>query len=196
MFRERFGEAKKCNIMHKKHHPQRTSYSPPRRLGKSLNPSKEESSLKVNPAKDEVGWNNLRHPPRPPQNVKKLTQTQAEALHCQTESNLKGHPATRLQQFEDLTQRGNSTPIAHALGWLIEQSDHAAHCLAFAASMPTCVMLLIIEQSRLPCQLRSCCSSIERSDHAAHHQAVSASMLTHVAPLIVEQLWLPRRLRS
>jgi hypothetical protein len=28
-----------------------------------VNPSKEESSLKVNPAKDEVGWNNLRYPP-------------------------------------------------------------------------------------------------------------------------------------
>jgi hypothetical protein len=52
-----------------------------------------------------------------PQDTKDLDQSQAEAFYRQTESNFKGYPAVRLNKFDDLTRRGNTIPVAYAMGW-------------------------------------------------------------------------------
>ena len=52
-----------------------------------------------------------------PQDAPGLTEVQAEAFHCQLESNFKGHPAIKMQEFNELTRRGEAAPIEHAMGW-------------------------------------------------------------------------------
>jgi hypothetical protein len=52
-----------------------------------------------------------------PQNAKELDQAQAEAFYRQTEGNFKGYPAVCLRRFDELTRRGNSIPVAYAIGW-------------------------------------------------------------------------------
>jgi hypothetical protein len=75
-------------------------------------PSENEWNQMISKCKEKV---TLTH--GLPQNVKDLDQAQAEAFYRQTESNFTGYQAVRLRRFDDLTRRGNTIPVAYAIGW-------------------------------------------------------------------------------